>query len=147
MTRKLFAIAILIVAALLLGRARPAIADDEKEADMKKLEAIVDNVLKAYNDEDYKKFYADYTKLLKDSLTEQFFKAVVVDGYKKKYGKYLDKTKKLYKPKSATKGDMPTLLYLAEFEKDKKAVVAFNFTTEDGAYKILQVQIMPFMAD
>lgn len=147
MTRKLFVGSLLLVAALLLAGPRTVVADEEKEADLKKLEAIVDNALKAYNDEDHKKFFADYSKLIKDAFNEQTFKALYVDGTKKMYGKYKDKTKKIYKPKTVTKGDMPTLVYVAEFEKEPKVMIAINFVTEDGAYKVLQILFMAFKED
>ncbi len=112
--------------------------EDDKPADMKAIDAIVSKAMKAYNDADYKKFFADYAKAMSVLATEQTFNALYKTGAMPTYGKF--KSMKFIEKVSVTKGDFLLINYEAEFEK-KKAKLQVNFMKEDGVYRIQQLQI------
>ena len=112
-------------------------AGEEKKVDAA-LEAKVDNVLKGYNDDDHKVFFADYAKSMAALATEQTFKTMYVNMAKKDFGKYV--SKKLIPAQTVNTGDFPLLVYEGEFEKNKKVKISVNFTKEDGNFKIMQVR-------
>jgi hypothetical protein len=107
-------------------------------ADSKPLDAMVDKAMAGYNAGDAKVFYADYAKMMAAVATEAVFNAM----YKSQpYGKYVSRTP--IKAETVLVGDSPLLVYQAEFEKNKKVKLSVNFTKEDGALKIMQIQIVP----
>ena len=131
--RTVFSVA-LLATALLAMNVRAA---DEK-ADLKPLEEMADKALKAYNEGDWKGFFADYAKSMAALATEQTFKALYTDQAMKNLGKY--ESKKLLDKETVLAGDFPLLVYEAKFEKAEKVKASFNFTKEDGKFKIMQVR-------
>lgn len=115
------------------------LAADEK-ADRKALDEKLAKALKAYNEGDYKKFFADYAKSMKDIATEQTFKALYEGNYKKLFGKYKDGSMKFVPEGSLLEGEFLILWYSAEFDKAKKVKIGVNFQKEDKDYKFVQIQ-------
>lgn len=131
--RTVFSVA-LLATALLAMNVRAA---DEK-ADSKALEEMADKALKGYNDGDWKVFYADYAKSMAALATEPVFKMMYQDQAMKNLGKY--ESKKLLDKETVVQGDTPLLVYEAKFEKAEKVKASFNFTKEDGKFKIMQIR-------
>jgi hypothetical protein len=125
------------VLGLYLGWIALAVAD---EIDLKAFEKSVDNALKAYNDDDYKKFWADFSKMADALKTKKTFEALYTNGYKKLYGNHV-KRGDMIKEKSSLDGDIGLVRYWAEFEKDKKLEIDINWVKEDKTVKFIQIQI------
>jgi hypothetical protein len=107
-------------------------------ADSNALDATVDKAMAGYNAGDAKVFFADYAKMMAAVATEGTFNLM----YKSQpYGKYVSRTP--IKAETVLLGDNPLLVYQAEFEKNKKVKISVNFTKEDGAFKVMQIQIAP----
>jgi hypothetical protein len=105
-------------------------------ADQKSLDAVVDKALVGYNAGDAKVFFADYAKMMAAIATDAAFDAM----YKSQpFGKYV--SRQPIKAETVLAGDSPLLVYQAEFEKNKKVKISVNFTKEDGAFKVMQIQI------
>src|SRR4051812_19546311 len=113
----------------------------EDAVDPKPLEAMLDKALAGYNADDYKAFYADYAKSMASITTELVFNSMYRGMYSSSYGKYVSRTP--IKAETVLLGDTPLLVYAAEFEKNKKVKISVNFTKEDGAFKIMQIQFAP----
>ena len=116
-------------------------AQAQKAVDTKPLEAKVDKALEAYNKGDHTAFYADFAKSMAAIATEQTFNMMYRGMYFTSYGKYI--SRKPIKAETVAMGELPLLVYEAEFEKNKKVKISVNFTTEDGALKIMQMQFAP----
>jgi len=105
-------------------------------ADQKPLDAVVDKALAGYNAGDSKVFFADYAKMMAAVATDATFNAM----YKSQpFGKYI--SRQPIKAETVLVGDTPLLVYQAEFEKNKKVKISVNFIKEDGAFKVMQIQI------
>jgi len=115
--------------------ARAATTKDASPEVMKGLEEKVDKMLKGYNDNSYKDFFADYAKAMAALGTESTFKMLYVD---KGFGKFV--SKKLIDKETVSAGDLPLLVYEGEFEKEKKVKISINFTKDGDQLKIMQVQ-------
>lgn len=123
-------------------------ADDEPKADLKKLEATMDRALKAFNEGDHKKFWAEFAKAADPLKTPEVFKALYLDGYQKTFGKYNEKsTRKFLEKRSALTGETILAMWQGEFEKNKKALIAANFQKEGNDYKLIQIQVHEFPKD
>jgi hypothetical protein len=126
--------------ALLLLLSRVTVAADEDKIDLKALEKNVDNALKAYNEDDYKKFWAEFSKSVDALKTKETYDALYTNGYKKLYGKMV-KRGDLIKDKSVVTGEIGLVRYLAEFDKDKKLEIDINWVKEGKDIKFQQIQI------
>ena len=130
-----------VLAVLCLFAAAPLRADDEPKADIKKLDAMMDKALKAYNEGDHKKFFADYAKAMEAVATEQVFKHMYADRYMKAFGKWKEKSERKFLDKrSVLTGEVIVVHWLTEFEKKKKVMVSANFMKEGAGYKLMQIQ-------
>jgi hypothetical protein len=125
------------LAALLASR---ALATAEEKIDVKALEDGLDRALKAYNEGDSKKFWAEFCKAADPLKTKETFDALYTNGYKSVYGKLL-KRGDLMKDKSVLEGDIGLARYTAEFEKGKKVEIDVNWVKEDKKIKFMQIQI------
>lgn len=107
------------------------------------MEGMLDKALAAYNSGDYKVFYADYAKTMAAVTTEQAFKTLYVDSYMANFGKYQSRT--LVKDQTVIVPDAPVALVVFEavFEKNPKTKISVNFTREEGAWKVMQIQFAP----
>jgi hypothetical protein len=110
----------------------------ETPVDPKPLEAMLDKALAGYNAGNHTAFYADYAKSMAGIATEAVFNSMYRGMYLPTYGKYISRTP--IKAETVLLGDLPLLVYSAEFEKNKKVKISVNFTKEDGAFKIMQIQ-------
>jgi hypothetical protein len=123
---------------VLLGRVSAAAGADR--IDVKALENSLARALKAYNDGDHKKFWAEFSSTVNALKTKETFDALYTNGYKKTYGKFV-KRGDLIKDKSELKGEIGAVQYGAEFEKDKKLVIAVNWVKEGKKIKFMQILI------
>jgi ribosomal protein S20 len=112
----------------------------EEKIDVKTLEKSVDKALKAYNDDDHKKFWAEFSKMADALKTKEIFDALYTNGYKKTFGK-LVKRGDLIQDKSTLEGEIGLARFTAEFEKDKKLEVDVNWVKEGKDIKFQQIQI------
>ncbi len=118
--------------------------DEDKPADMKAIDAIVSKAMKAYNEGDHKKFFADYAKAMSVIANEQTFNALYKMGAMATFGKF--KSMKFIEKGSVTKGDFLLINYEGTFDK-KKGLIQVNFMKEDGKYRIQQLQINEWKDD
>jgi hypothetical protein len=116
-----------------------AVAGDDP-IDTKALEKSVENALKAYNDDDSKKFWEDFATSVNALKTKETYDALYTNGYKKLYGNFVT-LGELIKDKSTLEGDIGLARYKAEFDKDKKIEVDVNWVKEDKKIKFMQIQI------
>src|SRR5260221_6359100 len=103
---------------------------EEEKIDVKALEKSVDNALKAYNDDDYKMFWAEFSKTVDALKTKETYDALYTNGSKKMFGK-LVKRGDMIKDKSVLTGEIGLVRYMAEFDKDKKVEISINWV-KDG---------------
>ena len=127
--------AVALCVGLCAMNSRAASSKDAAPEVMKGLEEKVDKMLKGYNDNSWKDFFADYAKSMAALGTESTFKMLYAD---KGFGKFV--SKKLIDKETVSSGDLPLLVYEAEFEKEKKVKVSVNFTKDGDQLKIMQVQ-------
>jgi hypothetical protein len=116
------------------------IAAEEEKIDVKVLEKNLDRALQAYNNDDHKKFWAEFAKTVDALKTKETYEALYTNGYKPMYGKLL-KRGEMIKDKSALEGPVGLVRYLAEFEKNKKVEIDVNWEKEGKEVKFIQIQI------
>ncbi|NLI79084.1 MAG: hypothetical protein GX442_21905 [Candidatus Riflebacteria bacterium] len=140
----LVALTLVAVPAVFAQEPAPA-ADPAAPADdqMKGLDAMVDKALEAYNNQDFKAFYADFTSTMAGITTEQAFSTMYTNMYFNKYGKY--KSRELIKeetvvPANPAETPVGLLQYKAVFEKNEQVKISVNITREGDAWKLMQVQ-------
>jgi hypothetical protein len=107
------------------------------------IDGLVENMLKAFNDQDSKAFYVDFAKAMAAIATEQAFKTLYTDMYMAQYGKYV--SRKLVTEKSVVTDDATVglVVYSAVFEKNEKIQISVNVMREEGNWKLMQVQFGP----
>jgi hypothetical protein len=112
----------------------------EKDADVRKLTEQVEKLLAAYNKDDIKAFFTDWSKDAKQALGNQpVYDALYKNGAKIALGEYVPKTLKFRKEGSVLDEETPAVYFEAEFSKEKVGVIAINFMKEDGEYRFVQV--------
>jgi hypothetical protein len=116
------------------------IAAEEEKIDIKALEKNLDRALQAYNNDDNKKFWAEFAKTVDALKTKETYDALYTNGYKPMYGK-LVKRGEMIKDKSALEGPVGLVRYWAEFEKNKKVEIDVNWEKEGKEVKFIQIQI------
>lgn len=122
---------------LCTGLFATAQADTPKE--YKDHEAMVEKLFKAYNKDDAKGVFENYTDSFK-GMADQLY-ALLMKPNREKYGNY--KSHKFLKDGSSTSEDNVLLKIEVEFEKEKKVVVGVNFGKEGKDWKIQQVVFAP----
>lgn len=127
---------------LLLLLTVPAFAKDVApgitEADFKIMDAQVERAMAAYNAGNWQAFYADFAKMMAGIATEQSFKTLYVENYKKKYGNYKSRQ---VNPANCSGGPMNAVVeYNAKFDKGP-GKLQINFFKEGPAWKLQQIQI------
>jgi hypothetical protein len=109
-------------------------ADEKRDALRKKIETMMDGALKGYNDNDAKKFHADFLKKLREREDlKEHFALFFHDDNKEKYGKYV--SRKPIEDECIFEDGLIVLHYQAVFEKNKKARIMATLGMEDGAPK------------
>ena len=131
---------VMLAGVVVLSLCPVSIADEEGKVDVKVLEKNLDRALKAYNEDDHKKFWAEFAKSVDALKTKETYDALYTMGYKKIYGK-LVKRGQMIKEKSGLDGPLGLVRYLAEFEKDKKVEIGVNWAKEGKDVKFIQIQI------
>ncbi len=130
----------LVAGILVLSLSQMSVTADEEKIDVKALEKSVDNALKAYNDDDHKKFWAEFCKAADALKTKETYDALYTNGYKRMYGK-LVKRGDMIQDKSALTGEIGLVRFKAEFDKDKKVEIDINWVKEGKDIKFQQIQI------
>jgi hypothetical protein len=105
---------------------------------LKNLEMMLDNALKAYNDGNWKVFYADFSKRAEALKTEHVFKLLFGEETKAKFGKYV-KRRAFLSDKSVLSGEAVVAQWDAEFEKLKNGKITCNLLFEEGKYRFVQI--------
>jgi hypothetical protein len=118
----------------------PPIAGAEK-IDVTALEKSVERALKAYNDGDHKKFWAEFATAANDQNTKANFDEFQTN-FSKQFGKFV-KRGDLLKDKSSLEGEIRLGVYKAEFEKSKKLMIAVTWVKEGKEIKLVGIQIGP----
>jgi hypothetical protein len=118
-----------------------ALPAQEPKADPAKVTAQLEKLLDAYNKDDVKTFFSDWAKAAEAIATPETYNALYKLNGKDVVGDYVPKSLKLRKETSVFDGPVIAVFFDAEFTKEKSGEVAANFLFEDGAYKILQVQV------
>ena len=105
------------------------------------LEAMVDNLMAAYNADDATAFYADWASMMAAICTPQVFQTMFVDNYKKTFGKYIART--INAEESVIMPDVPNglLVYTAQFANSEKVKLSVNLFKENDSWKFQQVTI------
>lgn len=114
---------------------------EEPAADPKQLTAQVEKLLAAYNKDDTKAFFADWSKSVAALATPQTYDALYKNMAKKDLGDYQPNTLTLRKEGSLLSGDFLVVYFEGKFAKDVPGLVSVNFQKEDGGYKFIQVQL------
>jgi hypothetical protein len=110
------------------------------DAKVKALEASIDRALTAYNRQDAKAFYAEYTSAMAmdPAAAERSFKATYDDDMKD-LGKYV--SRKMIKDDSVLEGDAPLFVYEAKFTSAPKVRVSVHFTKDGNTSKIINIEL------
>jgi len=100
---------------------------------------VVDEALNAYNNEDCKNFYKNFSKQ-RQGLTEEVFKAIWIDMYKRDFGNLI--SKKLIPEKCDLNTVCPLLVYRGKFEKNPDVIIKATFTKDDDSpdYKLFYIR-------
>lgn len=111
--------------------------------EMKTLDVMVDSLLAAYNAEDSKAFYTDYSSTMAALTTPEIFKMMIVDVQKKTFGNYVSRS--ILEAETVVTAEVPNalLVYTAKFEKNENAKLLINLVKENNVWKIQQVTIQP----
>jgi hypothetical protein len=123
---------------VLTGRA--SVKADGAEIDIKVLAEGLERALKAYNDDDPKKFWAEFCSAADALKTKETFAALYTNGYKKQFGKFV-KCGELMKDKSTLQGDLGVARYKAEFAENKNLEIDVNWVREDKKIRFLQILV------
>ncbi len=103
----------------------------------KEYEPWIDELLTAYNRQNYKVFFKNFSTAVSNTATKHAFRAIYVETYKKNYGKFL--AKELIPEKCSFNENFPLLIYRGIFRKDWDVKIGVNFIKEGKSYKILLV--------
>jgi hypothetical protein len=129
---------VMLAGVVVLSLCRPTLAAEEEKVNIKVLETNLDRALKAYNDDDHKKFWAEFAKAADALKTKETYDALYTNGYKPMYGK-LVKRGEMIKDKSGLDGPLGLVRFLAEFEKDKRVEIDVNWAKEGKDVKFIQI--------
>ena len=130
-----------LLAALILGNSffpQSVYSQPSKEYLRATLEILVDEALLAYNSEDYLKFFEYFAKEMDPITTEQYFRAVYLNGHKRQLGDFL--SKEMIQEQSRLDPDLPMLVYEAVFTKNRNVIIIVNFTKEYDNYRIERIR-------
>lgn len=129
----------LVVPAVLTFAMSSAPCRAEDKADPKMLEAQMEKLLDAYNRDDVKAFFADWSKQSAAITTPEVYDALYKMGAKSQVGNYVAKTVKLHPEGSVLDGEILVVYFDCEFANAKQGLATANFQKEDGGYKFIQV--------
>ena len=105
-------------------------------------ESMVDETLKAYDEENYEAFIKNFSGHRR-KITERAFTALWCEDYKEKYGDYI--SKEFFPEKSNPNKTYPLLTYKARFSKNEEIGVRCVFAKdEDGEYRIFYIRFDPY---
>jgi hypothetical protein len=123
----------LALAALTAGGST-AFAQALPDAKVKALEGSIDRALAAYNKQDARAFYAEWTSAFRlDKLTDYYADAL------KDYGTYV--SRKMIKDDSFVEGEAPLFVYEAKFSKAPRVKVSVHFTKDGEATRIINIEM------
>jgi hypothetical protein len=130
----------LVAGLMVVLLSRGSVTAGEDKIDVKDLEKTLERALKAYNDDDHKKFWAEFCSAANALKTKETFDALYTNGYKKEFGKFV-KRGDLLKDKSTLDGDLGLVRYKAEFANNKKLEIDVNWVKEDKKIKFMQILV------
>jgi hypothetical protein len=105
----------------------------------KDVEAILDKALQAFNADDHKAFFADFSKDMGAMANAQMYNALY-GNQKKVLGNYVTRTFNKDRSNFQNEEGVPGLFrYEADFEKQKGVAIEVNYLKEGGAWKLMQV--------
>lgn len=109
-------------------------------AELEKVDAMIDKALTAYNNKDWKTFYADWAETMSSIATEQSFNALYTGMYHNNFGQY--KSRVPIPAETVLSGDSPVglIVYTGVFEKNEKVKISVNVIREKDSWKIMQIQ-------
>ena len=143
MKRREFTSMLLGAAALTLTR--PALgkelAPGLTEEEFKVLDAMVGQMVNAYNAGDWKAFYKNYAKAMSALATEQAFTTLYTNNYKKTFGDI--KSRKLNTARTTMPTAMNGLIVYDVTCSKKNGILAVNWMKEGNDWKMQQVQLNP----
>jgi hypothetical protein len=117
-----------------LGVGRASAQAPLSATQMKALEASIDRALTAYNRQDAKAFYVEWTSAFRlDRFTDYYLDA------REKVGNYV--SRKIGKDDSVLEGEAPLLAYEAKFSKAPRVRLVVHFTKDGSATRILNIEI------
>ena len=102
-------------------------------------ERLVDEALDAYNAENSKDFYKNFSAE-RLGLTDEVFKAIWINDYKARFGNLL--SKKLLPDKCDLNAVSPLLVYRGKFEKNPDVIVKVTFIKDKDSnlYKLFYIR-------
>jgi hypothetical protein len=104
------------------------------DARIKALESSIERALAAYNRQDPKAFYAEWTS----AFTLPRFTDYYVDSMKE-LGNYV--SRKIVKDDTSLEGPSPLFVYEAKFTKAPRVRIAVHFTKDGASTKILNIEL------
>ena len=108
-----------------------------------KHEPMVDETLKAYDEDNYEEFIKNFSGHRR-KLTETAFRSLWCQDYKEKYGDYI--SKEFFAEKSNPNKIYPLLTYKAKFSRNGEIGVRCVFARdEDGEYRIFYLRFDPYI--
>jgi len=117
-------------------------ASEEWERFKLEHEPMLDEILKAYNEESYEAFVKDLS-IQRHKLTKRAFMSLWCHDYKGKYGDYM--SKEFFAEKSNPNKTYPLLTYRAKFSKNEETGIRCVFTKDDdGEYRIFYLRFDPY---
>jgi hypothetical protein len=123
---------LLVCASAVLVCASAGLADEKREALLKKIDASLDKAMKAYNYNDAVKFHADFLKKLREREDlKDHFAIFFHDDNKEKFGKFTSMSR--IDKDSVVMEDQIVVHYSAVFEKNKKVRIMAALAMEEGA--------------
>lgn len=131
---------ILCLAVMVLCLSIPTLAFAADSTELKKLDTMIDKALTAYNNKDWKAFYADWAESMSSIATEQSFNALYTGMYQNNFGHY--KSRKPIPAETVLSCDSPVGLIVSSgvFEKNEKVKISVNVIREKDSWKIMQIQ-------
>jgi len=103
-------------------------------------EGLIDEALDAYNSENSKDFYKNFSGQ-RFGLTDEVFRAIWIDGYKAQFGNLL--SKKLLPDKCDLDTLYPLLAYKGKFDKNPDVTIKATFAKDEGSssYKLFYIRL------
>ena len=126
------------------GTSETTFTEKEFEEFRKEYELLLDEMLDAYNKEDYKSFIKNFSEEGRRARTERAFRFIWVDEYKAEYGDYISKEFLLKKANPSKV--YPLLTYKGKFAKNDEVAIRCVYAKDpkSGKYQIFYLRYDPY---